>query len=246
MTARPATLAAVLLVSAGLLAACASNSQGTGHASTGIPTLPSTIPVSSGPVFTITPSASSTAASSTGASTSPKSSPSDVLRQAPSTPAREVTVTSTDGSRSYDVKIWWQVNDTDCADHAYGNPVVQYLTAHPCQAMTRLLATTTVGGKAVGFAETDIGFVGNAPAVYQTAGNFATLERKNGTGSIDDLLREGYRLPTGPSKIPSSEAFSVESQDSGVTIVDAFFLSGTTPNNDKALIQMEQDMYLQL
>ena len=245
MTARPVALAVALLASAALAAACSSSSSGTPQANTAVPTLPSTLPVSTGPTLTITAPGTSPASSQTAASTSPKSSPSVTIRSAPSTPEREVTVTSSDGTRTYDIKIWWQVSDTDCADHAYGTPVIQYLTAHPCMGLTRLLATTTVNGRAAGFAQSSIGFVGNAPDVYQVAGNFAVLEKKNGTGSINDLLREGYRLPNGPPKLPSSEAFDVESQDSDVTIVDAFYLSGSTPNNDKALVQMAQDVYLQ-
>ena len=242
MTARPAVLVLALLASAALVGACSSSDNGTGQANTGIPTVPSTIPVSTGPTLTITPSA---VTSTPAASTSPKSSPSVIVKAAPTTPVREATVTSADGTRTYDITIWWQVNSDDCADHAYGNPVIQYLTAHPCHGLTRLLATTTVNGKAVGFAQSSLGFVGNAPDVYQTAGNFAALEKKDNTGSVDDLLRDGYRLPHGPSKLPSPDAFDVESQDSGVTIVDAFYLSGPTPNNDKALVQMAQDMYLQ-
>ena len=238
MFARPATVVITLIASGTLLAACASTSIGRGAAVTGTATssVPTTAPASRGPAST-TPAASAT--------TSPSASPSVTTRPAPSTPVREVTVTSVDGKRTYDVKIWWQLASTDCADHAYGVPVVQYLTANPCQGMSRLLSTTTVNGKAVGFAQTSLSFVGNAPQVYQTAGNFAQLERQDGTGSVNDLLREGYQLPSGPTRLPSPDAFDVESQDSGVTIVDAFYLSGSTPNNDPALVKMAQDIYLQ-
>jgi len=152
---------------------------------------------------------------------------------------------SVDGARSYDIKIWADVQSTDCANHAHGKPVVDYLTAHPCRGLERLLATTSVNGKPVGFAQSSLGFVGSAPAVYTIAGNFAALERKDGTGSINDLFREGYRLPSDPSKLPSPDAFDVQSQDSGVTIVDAFYLDRKTPNNDPALVQLARDIYLQ-
>ena len=219
------------------LTSCASNANGTGHSSG---TLPATTPVHSVvPVGSPSPITPNTPASST------PSSPSVVIKPAPSSPVREATVTSVDGKRTYQIKVWVEVQNATCADHAYGMPVIQYLTAHPCHGLNRLLATTVVNGKAVGFAQSSLGFVGNAPDVYQTAGKFAALERKDGTGSVNDLLREGYRLPSGPSSVPSSEAFDVESQDSGVTIVDAFYLSAKTPNNDPALIQMVQDIYLQ-
>ena len=71
-----------------------------------------------------------------------------------------------------------------------------------------------------------------------------TLVDKDGTGSVDDLLREGYRLPTGPTSVPSPDAFRTMGQDSGVAIYDMWYLDGPTPNNDAALEQMAQDIYL--
>jgi len=230
-----AAAAAVLCLAA---AACSSDQQGQGRAeiSTAHSHTTPTVPSSSATVTS--PAASTTTHSSS-------SSPSVSIKHAPATPLREVTVTSVDGARKYDIKIWFEVQDDSCADHAYGTPVIQYLTAHPCHGLDRLLATTEVDGKAVGFAQSSLGFVGNAPGVYQTAGDFASLERQDGTGNVNDLLREGYRLPDGPSKLPSPDAFEVQSQDSGVTIVDAFYVSGKTPNNDPALIRMALDIYLQ-
>lgn len=219
------------------LAGCSSSNQGKGTTS-------GTVPVTT-PAPTTAPTTASTTPVTPTTSASSSVSPSVVIKPAPSTPLREVTVTSTDGKRTYDIKIWADVQTTDCADHAYGNPVIAYLTAHPCHGLDRILATTSVNGKPVGFNQSSLGFVGNAPEVYQTAGNFATLERKDGTGNVSDLFREGYRLPSDPSKLPSPDAFNVESQDSGVTIVDAFYLDRKTPNNDPALIQMAQDIYLQ-
>lgn len=222
------------------LAACASNSAGTGHALILSP-LPSPTTAQSGPTRPAgTPTAHTTAPVSPSSS-----SPSVVIKPAPSTPIREKTVTSPDGKRSYDVKVWVEVQSSTCADHAYGMPIIQYLTAHPCQGLDRILATTVVNGKDVGFAQSSVGFVGNAPDVYQVAGKFASLERANGTGSVNDLFRDGYRLPNGPASLPSPDAFNVQSQDSAVTIVDAFYLGTSTPNNDPALIQMAQDIYLQ-
>src|SRR5207302_262514 len=133
---------------------------------------------------------SSTAPSTTAAASSTahssSASPTVSIKHAPAVPLRVVTVNSVDGSRSYDIKIWFEVQNDECADHAYGTPVIQYLTAHPCHGLDRILATTEVNGKAVGFAQSSLGFVGNAPAVYQTAGDFATLERKDGTGNVND------------------------------------------------------------
>jgi hypothetical protein len=221
------------------LTACSSTKNGTPEPDT--VSLPSDLLTTSAavtPTHSVAPVSSPTVVPTT-------SIPTVVIKPAPNTPIREVTVHSVDGTTTYDIKIWVQVQTRTCANHAHGVPIVQYLTAHPCAGLTRLLATTEVGGRPVGFAQSSLGFIGNAPTVYQTAGNFASLERANNTGSIDDLFVDGYRLPSGPSKLPSPDAFEVQAQDSGVTVVDAFYLDGATPNNAPALIKMAQDIYLQ-
>jgi hypothetical protein len=108
-----------------------------------------------------------------------------------------------------------------------------------------LLGTTTVKGRPVGFAVSETGFQGPTSDPYKYAGQFMKLEEQDGTGSIADLLREGYRLPSGPSAIPADEAFNVLGQDVGVVIWDAWYLDGPTPNNDPALMAMTQDLFLQ-
>ncbi len=155
------------------------------------------------------------------------------------------TATVQAGSATYLIKIWTETTNADCAAHAYGTPVINYLKAHPCSGVTRLLATTTVNGKGVGFAQSSIGFKGTAPGVYTTAGNFRVLVTKEGTGNLNDLLREGRRLPSGPTAVPSPDAFSALGQDAGVTILDAWYLDQPTPDNDPALVKMAHDIFLQ-
>jgi hypothetical protein len=220
-----------------LLAGCFASTSGTGHAgttSTAIaPPAPTGAPATSGPPAISTP-----------ASSAPAQSRSVSVVPAPSTPIRVVDVNASE--RTYVVKVWAERSDTDCVAHAYGAPVISYLQAHPCAGLTRLLATTEVAGRPVAFAQSSIGFAGPAPEVYQTAGNFRTLVGLNGTGSVNDLLREGRRMPSGPTSVPSPDAFNAMSQDAGVTIVDAWYLDGATPENDPALVTMATDIYLQV
>ncbi len=163
----------------------------------------------------------------------------------PAQPLRTKTVVGSSGV-TYVIKVWAeQKNVTDCAAHAYGAPVIHYLQTHPCYGLDRLLATTTVNGRAVGFAQRSIGFQGAQDQGYKAAGNFEKLVSRNGTGNLNDLMREGYRLPSGPTSVPFPNAFSALSQDANVTIVEAWYLKGTTPDNDPALEKMAQDIYLQ-
>lgn len=151
----------------------------------------------------------------------------------------------TAGGTVYAIDVWAQKSDTDCAAHAHGSPVVSYLQAHPCRGVIRQLATTTVNGKPVGFSAAAVSFSGSAPGVYSTAGKFRTLVLAPNTGSINDMLAEGYRLPAGPSAVPDHEAFAALAQDAVVTVYDAWYLSGSTPDNDPALEKMLQSIYLQ-
>jgi hypothetical protein len=163
----------------------------------------------------------------------------------PVQPLRTKTVHGPSGT-DYVIKVWAQDDVTDCAAHAYGRPVIHYLRAHPCYGLSRILATTTVNGKPVGFAQRSIGFRGAQDQGYKAAGRFRKLVSENGTGNLNDLLREGYRLPSGPKSVPFPNAFSALAQDNNVTVVEAWYLNGPTPDNDPALERMAQDIFLQV
>jgi hypothetical protein len=146
---------------------------------------------------------------------------------------------------TYVVRIWADVADDTCFDHAYGQAMITFLTQHPCRGLQRYLATTTVHGRPVAFAESRTSFAGPPADPYVYSSKFARLEQADGTGSINDLLREGYRLPRGPTTVPPAEAFAVIGQDNGVTVWDAWYLDAPTRDGDKALIAMTKDLFLQ-
>jgi hypothetical protein len=189
-------------------------------------TAPASTPSVAGPTETAPPTGTST------------------IHPAPSAPLRTATVRAGDGT-TYVIKIWADVRNDTCFDHAYGQPVVTFLTQHPCQGLQRVLGTTTVNGRPVAFAESALGFNGPPSDPYKYASEFSTLVRKDGTGNVTDLLREGYRLPHGPTSVPYPDAFNCVGQDQGVTVWDAWYLDGPTPNNDKALVRMTTDIFLQ-
>jgi hypothetical protein len=136
------------------------------------------------------------------------------------------------------------VQNATCFDHAYGH-VQTFLTEHPCRGLTRLLATTTVNGRPVGFAQSSTSIPGTGTDIYGNAAHLRQLELADGTGSINDLLREGYRLPEGPTSVPSPDAFNCLGQDTGITVWDVWYLDGPTPANDPALVKMTEDLFLQ-
>ena len=66
------------------------------------------------------------------------------------------------------------------------------------------------------------------PYVYSS--QFARLENESGTGSINDLLRAGTRLPGWPTSIPAAGAFEVTGEDNGLWIFDAWYLTHRPDN----------------
>jgi hypothetical protein len=195
------------------------------------------------------PPSTSAAASTTAASTSAAPTTSSATSSSapvPTTPLRTETITAFDNSAQYVVKVWVQDETVDCEGHAYGAQVIAYLKANLCAGMTRVLASTTVGGRPVGIAQSTLGFPGGPPQSYQEASGFKELVTQNGTGNVADLLREGKRFPNSGTKVGDPDAFSAESQDAGVGVDDVWYLDGATPENDPPLLQLAQSLFLQL
>ena len=229
-------LPALALAAATALSACSGDTGGSGQGRYRPSTTPRAASTSSrsAPASSAAPSKSKSKSKSAAPTTHP----------VPAQPLRTKSVVATDGT-TYVIKVWADENVTDCAAHAYGTPVIKYLQKHPCFGLGQVLATTTVGGKDVGFAQRSIGFKEPKPGSYTATEGFRRLVQKDGTGNLNDLLREGYRLPSGPTSVPFPNAFSALGQDNNVTIVEAWYLKGKTPDNDPALEKMAQDIFLQ-
>jgi hypothetical protein len=224
------------MVALATLTACSSSTvTGTGSAAP--------IPTSSVHGFPSQP-LSTTASTSTVVvpSSAPVSSP------APSSPStrpyeKAITFRGTTTGTTYRALIWDTDTITDCATHAYGTAMLHFLRQHPCDGARRVLATLALGGRTVDVSLISTGFAPAGSDLYRSTAKFVKLELADGTGSVNDLLSEGGYLP-GATKIPSDEAFDVLAQDNGVTVFDAWYASGTTKDQDKALLKLEEDLYL--
>ena len=172
-------------------------------------------------------------------STSPTGSPFPI----PAQPLRTVTAHSPHGD--YVIEIWAEIKTSSCADHAEGQAVIDFLSTNPCTGLDRVLATTTVAGRPVGFAESSLAFSGDFPAVFRVATRFQSLIRRHGTSSLIDLFREGYRLPLGPTAVPTRRVSAVLARDAGVSLFDVWYLDAPSRRHDRALTHMAQDVFLQ-
>lgn len=233
VVARVATAIAILGLAIVGLAACGSTTSGSGHH----------VVISSGAPHTT--SATGDFPSTTAPGTSSSAAPNATVIPAPAHPLRTASITV--GSTVYNIAVWQQRNDPTCVGHAYGQPVIAFLAAHPCyNGLNRLLGTVTINGRAAGFAQSTLTIQTPGGAdPYKNSETFKKLVEASNTGSITDLLRDGYRLPSGPTSIPAHEAFTVLGQDSTVEIWDAWYLTGPTPDNDPVLIKTATDIFLQ-
>jgi len=159
------------------------------------------------------------------------------------TPLRTKTVDA--GAAPFDVTIWAEDMLQDCRSHAYGAPVIAFLTSHPCGETRRQLLTLPLNGKEVGVSIIQTSFEGSSPDdPYDNAHQFSELVKRDGTGNINDLVREGKILPRGPVAIPATAAFAVLGQDSGVGIFEFWYTAGPTPKNAPELTALADVLFL--
>jgi len=114
------------------------------------------------------------------------------------------------------------VTVTECAKHSYpGNKpetVQKYLQQNPCQDMVRTLYTTTVpdGGQVV------VTLAAVRMSSPEHAEKLKSIADIDGTGNVNDLLREGYRIPGGPDRLTKA-GYAATVVDSTVVIVETDF-----------------------
>lgn len=232
------------LVAAALAAACltACSSAVGGHGTGSGGSTGSTVTFPSNPAVP-TASAGSGGGLETGTTTTSTPTP---TTSAP--PSQDVTVTGSSTGHSYDVGVRAVDHIADCAEHAYGAPLVSFLHKHNCRSATRRLVTLDLDGTAVALSIITVTMPadnsGDGSKIFDFAGRLVTLENADGTGSMNDLLREGVRIPGLQTAIPSAEAFQVISQDLVVCIFDAWFVHSVTPQQDRQLLALERDLFL--
>ncbi|GAA3839918.1 hypothetical protein GCM10022243_02810 [Saccharothrix violaceirubra] len=107
------------------------------------------------------------------------------------------------------------LKDSDCAPHAYGK-TKEFLTATRCRQLTRQLFTsTTTDGRTV---YTSVSVVRMASA--DDAAKLRDLTTKDGTGNVNDLVKDGAVTVPGLRTLASG-GYASEQQDSDVVIVES-------------------------
>jgi hypothetical protein len=113
-----------------------------------------------------------------------------------------------------------QVDDT-CAGHAYGDTAAFFAGAD-CTGLSRALYSTRIDGEPVVVSVARVQMPDTAAARELQA-----LTDRNGSGNVNDLLREGVRYTGSPAELSGAEYASAVS-GSAVTIVESAWVDDET------------------
>ncbi len=119
--------------------------------------------------------------------------------------------------------------------------MIAFFKSTPCAQAKRIVATAIIGGRQAVISEVWVSFP-PAPGDqygYKANQKFQRLQNANDTGSINDLLREGHPAP-GATQVPSSEAYTITGQDNMGVVLDAWWVHGSTRDQDPMLVAAEQ------
>jgi hypothetical protein len=119
-------------------------------------------------------------------------------------------------------------DQTNCTAHSYGQVQV-FFARTPCSSVHRSLLTTERDGRSIVVATNTVTF----PSLSQAA-SYLRLVTSDGTGNVNDLLREGTRYPGSPSKLPAT-AFASRQDGTRVLVAEAGFVDGRSDYRDPAL-----------
>jgi hypothetical protein len=149
-----------------------------------------------------------------------------------SSPAAGPGSSATSAGPSGAVPAGWQLraadDQTNCAAHSYGQVQV-FFARTPCTALHRSLFSTSSGGRAVVIAASTVTFASSGEAA-----EYLRLVTSDGTGNVNDLLREGSRYPGSPSKLPPA-AFASRQDGARVLVAEAGYAEGPSDYSDATL-----------
>ena len=120
-------------------------------------------------------------------------------------------------------------DQTDCTAHSYGQVQV-FFAKTPCTAVHRQpLQHDQHEARAVVVAASTVTF-----GTATQAGEYLRLVTSDGTGNVNDLLREGSRYPGSPSKLPPA-AFASRQDGNRVLVAEAGYAEGASDYSDATL-----------
>lgn len=123
---------------------------------------------------------------------------------------------------------WAEDDQANCTAHSYGQVQV-FFARTPCSSVHRSLLTSEQDGRSIVVATNTVTF-----SSLSQATSYLRLVTSDGTGNVNDLLREGIRYPGSPSKLPVT-AFASRQDGIRVLVAEAGFADGRSDYRDAVL-----------
>lgn len=146
--------------------------------------------------------------------------------------------------RRYCGLLWTSDVVHDCAKHAHGAKMIAFLQKHKCGPTGRALATVFVRHDAINVTSVETSFAGSARNPFGAQLEFTNLVKSSRGGGIDDLLRDGHRIPGPHGRPPAHAVLGVFAIGANINVIDAWYRDKPTPKNDYNLRLVEADLKL--
>jgi hypothetical protein len=139
------------------------------------------------------------------------------------------------GKYDFTAKLDGPKVDDDCSAHSY-NKTQQFFQEHPCERLTRLAYTTTIDDHTVYTSVAVVDF--DDP---QFAGDLKKLTAEDGTGNVNDLVREGVVKVDGLDALNAHGGFAAQVQGNRITIVESDYDPATGEVTEDELDDISRD-----
>lgn len=140
-----------------------------------------------------------------------------------------VSFRGTHSQTPYCAVVWMSDVIHDCAKHAYGRKMTAFLGKHHCRPARRTLATVFHAHFAVNVSSVATAFPGTAHNQLGAEFKFTQLAETRSAGGIDDLLRDGHRIPGSAGTPPKDAVYGVYPLDTSVDVLYAWYRARPGP-----------------
>jgi hypothetical protein len=145
------------------------------------------------------------------------------------------TQPQSEGKYPFTAELDSAVVEDDCSKHAYGK-TQQFFVENPCERLTRSAYSTEVNGRTVYASVAVVDFGDAAPA-----GELKSLTSSDGTGNVNDLVREGVVKVDGLEALSGSGGYAAEVQGNRITIVESDYDPSAGGGSEEELDDVSRD-----
>lgn len=158
--------------------------------------------------------------------------------------SQPVVFQGTTTGKRYCGLLWTSDVIHNCSKHAHGAQMIAFLKKHKCGPTGRALATVFVRHDAINVSSIETSISGTARNPFGAQLQFTNLVKSPSGGNINDLMREGHRIPGPNGRMSAHAVLGVFAIGENINIIDAWYRDKPTPKNDYNLRLVEADLKL--